>query len=222
MKSKLRCQVVSRLLRRWHLRALARAYGRLRSDAALGVDGVTKESYGQDLLDNLQDLHERLKSQRWRHQPIRRVHIPKENGQTRPLGIAAFEDKIVQDALREVPEAIYEADFLDASYGFRPTRSAHDALRAVHRAADQGVLNWVLEADLMSFFDSLDRQRLKEILQERVADGSLLRLIGKCLQVGVLDGEVHTTPDSGTAQGSVLSPSARQIRLPARRSSLGR
>jgi RNA-directed DNA polymerase len=193
--------------------ALARAYGRLRSDAAVGVDGVTKESYGQDLLDNLQDLHERLKSQRWRHQPIRRVHIPKDNGQTRPLGISAFEDKIVQDALRELLEAIYEADFLDGSYGFRPTRSAHDAIRAVHRAVDQGVLNWVLEADLVSFFDGLDRQRLVEMLQERVADGSLRRLIGKCLHVGVLDGEVYTTPDSGTAQGSVLSPLLGNIYL---------
>ena len=186
--------------------ALARAYHRLRSEAAAGVDGDTKESYGQDLLANLQDLHERLKTQRWRHQPIRRVHIPKGDGRTRPLGISAFEDKIVQDALREVLQAIYEQDFQDCSYGFRPQRSAHDAIRAVHRAADQGVWNWVLEADIVTFFDSLDRKRLEEMLQERVADGSLLRLVGKCLQVGVLDGEVFSTPDTGTAQGSVLSP----------------
>jgi group II intron reverse transcriptase/maturase len=170
------------------------------------VDGVTKESYGQDLLANLQDLHERLRTQRWRHQPIRRVHIPKAPGKTRPLGISALEDKIVQGAVREVLEAIYEQDFLDCSYGFRPERSAHDAIRAVHRAADQGVLNWVLEADIVSFFDSLDRDRLREMLQERVADGSLLRLIGKCLHAGVLDGEELSTPETGTAQGSILSP----------------
>jgi group II intron reverse transcriptase/maturase len=186
--------------------ALARAYDRLRSEAAAGVDGDTKESYGQDLRANLQDLHERLKTRRWRHQPIRRVHIPKGDGRTRPLGISAFEDKIVQDALREVLQAIFEQDFRDCSYGFRPQRSAHDAIRAVHRAADQGVLNWVLEADIVSFFDSLDRKRLEEMLRERVADGSLLRLVGKCLQVGVLDGEAFTTPDTGTAQGSILSP----------------
>lgn len=186
--------------------ALARAYGRLRAGAAVGVDGVTKENYGQDLLANLQDLHERLRAQRWRHQPIRRVHIPKEPGKTRPLGISALEDKIVQDAVREVLEAIYEQDFLSCSYGFRPERSAHDAIRAVHRAADQGVLNWVLEADIVSFFDSLDRNRLVEMLQERVADGSLLRLIGKCLHAGVLDGEELSTPETGTAQGSILSP----------------
>jgi len=190
--------------------ALARAYYRLRPEAAAGVDGVTKEDYGQNLLDNLRELHERLKSQHWRHQPIRRVHIPKDNGKTRPLGISAFEDKIVQDALREVLQAIYEQDFQDCSYGFRPQRSAHDAIRAVHRAADQGVLNWVLEADIVSFFDSLNRKQLLEMLQERVADGSLLRLISKCLHVGVLDGEVFTTPDAGTAQGSVLSPHGKR------------
>ncbi len=193
--------------------ALARAYYRLREDAAVGVDGVTKEDYGQDLLANLQDLHERLKAQRWRHQPIRRVHIPKDNGKTRPLGISAFEDKIVQDALREVLQTIYEQDFVEGSYGFRPARSAHDAIRAVHRAVDQGVMNWVLEADIVSFFDSLDRKRLGEMLQERVADRSLLRLIGKCLHVGVLDGEELSTPDTGTAQGSVLSPLLGNIYL---------
>lgn len=186
--------------------ALARAYFRLRTGAAVGVDGVTKESYGQSLGNNLRALHERLRTQRWRHQPIRRVHIPKEPGKTRPLGISALEDKIVQDAIREVLEAIYEQDFLDCSFGFRPARSAHDAIRAVHRAVDQGVMNWVLEADIVSFFDSLDRNRLKEMLQERVADGSLLRLIGKCLHAGVLDGVALSTPKTGTAQGSILSP----------------
>ena len=105
-------------------------------DAAVGVDGITKEQYGQDLEANLQDLHERLKTKRYRHQPIRRVHIPKDKGKTRPIGISAFEDKIVQDALREVLEAIYEQDFLDCSYGFRPGRSAHDAMRALD--ADRG------------------------------------------------------------------------------------
>src|SRR4029453_123691 len=140
--------------------ALARAYDRLRATAAAGVDGVSKEDYGRDLLTNLQALHERLKTRRWRHQPIRRVHIPKESGKTRPLGISAFQDKIVQDALREVLEAVYEQDFLDCSHGFRPGRRAHHAIPAVHRAAGQGHMNWVLEADIVSFFDSLDRARL--------------------------------------------------------------
>jgi RNA-directed DNA polymerase len=134
--------------------ALLRAFYRQREDAAVGVDGVTKEDYAQGLLANLRDLHERLRTKRYRHQPIRRVHIPKGDGRTRPLGISAFEDKVVQDALREVLEAVYEQDFLDCSYGFRPGRSAHDALRAVHRAADAGELNWVLEADITSYLDS--------------------------------------------------------------------
>ena len=186
--------------------ALERAYHRMRKDAAVGVDGVTKEQYGQDLEANLRDLHARMKAKRYRHQPIRRVHIPKEGGKTRPIGVSAFEDKLVQDALREVLEAIYEQDFLDCSYGFRPGRSAHDAVRTLDRVVHRGQVNWILEADIVSFFDSLDRRKLKEMLEVRVADGSLLRLIGKCLHVGVLEGVELSTSETGTVQGSVLSP----------------
>jgi len=186
--------------------ALERAYRRMRRDAAAGVDGVTKEQYGQDLEANLRDLHARLVVKRYRHQPIRRVHIPKEGDKTRPIGVSAFEDKLVQDALREVLEAIYEQDFLDCSYGFRPGRSPHDAVRTLDRIVHRGKVNWILEADIVSFFDSLDRDQLKKMLEVRVADGSLLRLIGKCLHVGVLDGVELSSSDTGTAQGSVLSP----------------
>jgi group II intron reverse transcriptase/maturase len=193
--------------------ALMRAYRRMRKDAAVGVDEVTKEQYGQALESNLRDLHERLVSKRYRHQPIRRVHIPKDKGKTRPIGISAFEDKLVQDALRELLEAIYEQDFLPCSHGFRPKRSAHDAIRALDRIMHQGRVSWILEADIVSFFDSLDRTKLKEMLQIRVADGSLLRLIGKCLHVGVLDGAAYAEPDTGTAQGSVLSPLLGNIYL---------
>jgi RNA-directed DNA polymerase len=186
---------------------LAGAFARLRSDAAVGVDGITKEQYGQDLQNKLRDLHERLKTKRYRHQPIRRVLIPKEKkGQTRPIGISATEDKVVQTALREVLEAVYEPIFMDCSFGFRPGRSAHDAVRALTRAVDEGEANWILEFDVVSYFDSLRRSQLMEMLQERVADGSLLRLIGKCLHVGVLDGEGFTEPSEGTVQGSTLSP----------------
>jgi RNA-directed DNA polymerase len=186
--------------------ALERAYRRQRAAAAVGVDGITKEQYGQSLAANLQELYARLKAKRYRHQPIRRVHIPKGQGKTRPIGISAFEDKLVQDAVREVLEAIYEQDFLECSYGFRPGRSAHDAVRTLKRIVDQGEVRWILEADIVSFFDSLDRTELKKMLEVRVADGSLLRLIGKCLHVGVLDGETRVEPELGTAQGSVLSP----------------
>jgi group II intron reverse transcriptase/maturase len=185
---------------------LAGAFHRLRKDAAVGVDGVTKEQYGEDLERKLEDLHERLKTKRYRHQPIRRVHIPKEKGKTRPIGVSAIEDKVVQTALREVLEAVYEQDFLDCSYGFRPGRSAHDAVRTLTQAVNKGEANFILEIDVQSFFDTVNRTRLVEMLQKRVADGSMLRLVGKCLHVGVLDGVELTTLDEGTVQGSTLSP----------------
>ena len=194
------------LAHRIDVSALERAYHRMRKDAAVGIDGVTKEQYGQDLERNLRDLHARLKAKRYRHQPILRVHIPKAGGKTRPIGISAFEDKLVQDAVREVLEAIYEQDFLGCSYGFRPGRSAHDAVRTLDRIVHQGKVNWILEADIVSFFDRLDRNQLSKMLELRVADGSLLRLIGKCLHVGVLEGVELSTPETGTVQGSVLSP----------------
>ncbi len=193
--------------------ALERAYHRRRKDAAVGVDGITKGQYGQDLERNLRDLHARLVAKRYRHQPILRVHIPKEKGKTRPIGVSAFEDKLVQDAVREVLEAIYERDFLACSYGFRPGRSAHDALRGLNRAVYRGEVSWILEADIQSFFDSVNRKALLEMIQARVADGSLLRLIGKCLHVGVLDGAEYSEPELGTAQGSVLSPMIGNIYL---------
>ncbi len=117
-----------------------------------------------------------------------------------------MEDKVVQGAIREVLQAIYEQDFLDCSYGFRPKRSAHDAIRAIDQAAYRGEVQWVLEADVQSFFDSLSRVKLKEMLQIRIADGQMMRLIGKCLHVGILDGEEYAEPDEGTTQGSILSP----------------
>ena len=186
--------------------ALKRAYEGIRKDAAVGVDGITKEQYGQDLDVKLRDLHQRLRNKTWRHQPVRRVHIPKEKGKTRPIGISSFEEKVVQGAVREVLEAVYEPVFLDVSFGFRRGRSAHDALRALNRALYKGEVSWILEADIVSFFDSVDRRMLMEMLQERVADGSMLRLVGKCLHVGILDGEEYSEPEGGTVQGSSLSP----------------
>jgi RNA-directed DNA polymerase len=186
--------------------ALMRAHRRLRKEAAVGIDDVTVEQYGQQLEENVRALHQRMKAGQYRHQPIRRVQIPKEGGKVRPIGISTVEDKMVQGALREVLEAIYEQDFLECSYGFRPGRSAHDALRAINRAMWTGSFRYVLEADIVSFFDSIDRKVLMEMLRGRIADESFMRLIGKCLHVGVLDGEAYSEPDTGTAQGSVLSP----------------
>jgi RNA-directed DNA polymerase len=192
---------------------LKEAFGRIRKDAAVGVDGVTKEQYGARLDDNVRGLHARMKEGRYRHQPIRRVHIPKAPGKTRPIGISTIEDKVVQNALTMVLGAIYEQTFLDCSYGFRPGRSAHDALRTLNAACMRGEVNVVLEADIESFFDSIDRKKLMEMLRLRVNDESFMRLVGKCLHVGVLDGEDYTEPDVGTAQGSVLSPMLGNIYL---------
>ena len=193
--------------------ALRRGYDRLRNDAAVGVDGVTKEHYGERLEEHLEALHQALREGRYRHQPIRRVHIPKAPDKTRPIGISTTEDKIVQHVIREVLEAIYEQDFLPCSYGFRPGRSAHDAIREIHNVVGGGRIQWILEADIRAYFDSIDRTMLMEMLRQRVADGSLLRLIGKCLHVGVLDGVQYAEPDVGTAQGSVLSPILGNIYL---------
>jgi retron-type reverse transcriptase len=183
---------------------LTRTFHQLRKDAAVGVDGVTKEEYGRDLAANIQSLHGRMKATRYRHQPIRRVHIPKPNGALRPLGISSTEDKIVQGALTTLLTAIYEPVFLDCSYGFRPGRSAHDAMKALHDIT--GEVSWILETDIEAYFDSIDRKQLMEELRKRIDDESLLRLVGKCLHVGVLEGETYSEPEVGTAQGSALSP----------------
>lgn len=183
---------------------LTRSFHQLRKDAAVGVDGVTKEEYGRNLAANIRSLLERMKAARYRHQPIRRVHIPKPTGKLRPLGISCTEDKVVQGALTTLLTAIYEPVFLDCSYGFRPGRNAHGAIKALHDIT--GTVTWILEADIESFFDSIDRNKLKDELRKRIDDESLLRLIGKCLHVGVLEGEAYTEPGVGTAQGSALSP----------------
>jgi group II intron reverse transcriptase/maturase len=198
-----RCNSLAHLI---DVPALQRAYRRQRADAAVGVDGVSKAQYGANLAANLEDLHTRLKAKRYRHEPIRRVHIPKAQGKTRPIGISAFEDKLVQDAVREVLAAIYEQDLLACSYGFRPGRNGHEAVRTLKRLVDGGEVRWILEADIVSCFDSVDRTEVKKMLEVRVADGSLMQRIGKCVHVGVLDGETHEEPQLGTVQGAVLAP----------------
>jgi group II intron reverse transcriptase/maturase len=195
------------------LAMLRRAYTRIRRDAAVGVDGMTKETYGQELEARLADLHERLRAKRYRHQAIRRVYIPKDHGKTRPIGISTIEDKIVQDSIREVLQAVYEPVFHENSFGFRPGRRAHDALTVIDRAAIRGHANWILEADIVAFFDTIDRRQLMEMIAERVPDGAMQRLVGKCLNVGVLDGEQYSSSDEGTAQGSILSPLLGNIYL---------
>lgn len=193
---------------------LREAYRRTRKNGAAGVDGQSAEQYAASLEDNLCSLLERAKSGTYRAPPVRRVHIPKGSGaETRPIGIPTFEDKILQRAVVMVLEAIYEQDFLDCSYGFRPDRSAHQALEVVQNLAVRMGGGWVLELDIRKFFDTLEHERLMEILRRRVLDGVLLRLIGKWLNAGILEDGSITYPDKGSPQGGVVSPMLANIFL---------
>jgi group II intron reverse transcriptase/maturase len=189
---------------------LKEAYRRTRKDGAVGVDGVTAEQYEQDLEGNLQSLLDRAKSGTYKAPPVRRVHIPKggSSTETRPLGIPTLEDKVLQRAVVMLLEPIYEQDFLDCSYGFRPRRSAHQALATFRDQAMTGGPKggWVLEVDIRKFFDNLEHRYLRQFLRLRVRDGVLLRLIDKWLNAGVMEDGNVSHPDSGTPQGGVVSP----------------
>ncbi|GAC1663578.1 MAG: group II intron reverse transcriptase/maturase [Candidatus Dormibacteraceae bacterium] len=193
---------------------LREAYRRTRKDGATGVDGQTAQQYAAALEENLRSLLERAKSGTYVAPPVRRVHIPKGDGsQTRPIGIPTFEDKVLQRAVAMVLEAVYEQEFLDCSYGFRPGRSAHQALAKLRDESMERGGGWVLEIDIQKFFDTLDHHHLREILRRRVRDGVLLRLIGKWLKAGVLEGGEMSRPDGGTPQGGVISPLLANIYL---------
>lgn len=192
---------------------LREAYRRTRKDGATGVDGQSAEEYAARLEENLQSLLDRAKSGTYRAPAVRRVHIPKGSGGTRPLGIPTFEDKVLQRAVAMVLEAVYEQEFLDCSYGFRPGRSAHQALDELQHQAVCMAGGWVLEIDVEKFFDRLDHAMLRQILQQRVRDGVVLRLIGKWLNAGVLEDGALLTPESGTPQGGVISPILANIYL---------
>lgn len=187
---------------------LREAYRHTRKDGAVGVDEQTAAQYAAQLESNLESLLDRAKSgDGYRAPPVRRVHIPKGDGtKTRPIGIPTFEDKVLQRAVTMALEAVYEQDFLDCSYGFRPGRGAHDALDALWRQSMSMNAGWVLELDIENFFDSIDRAQLREVLQKRVRDGVILRLIGKWLNAGVMEEGVVYHPKTGTPQGGVISP----------------
>jgi group II intron reverse transcriptase/maturase len=193
------------LLHHVDVERLRAAYRAISPDAAAGVDGVTWRDYGRDLEANLQDLHARVHRGAYRARPSRRVFIAKTDGRLRPLGVAALEDKIVQRAVVEVLNAIYEQDFLGFSYGFRPGRSAHDALDALAVAITKRRVNWVLDADIRDCFASLDHSRLAKFLEHRIADKRVLRLIQKWLAAGVIEDGSWTASDAGTPQGASIS-----------------
>jgi len=186
---------------------LREAYRRTRKDRAVGVDGQTAQAYAADLENHLRSLLERFKSGRYFAPPVRRVHIPKGDGkQTRPIGIPTFEDKVLQRAVVMVMESVYEQDFLPCSFGFRPGRSAHQALEAFWQQAMKMDGGWVLEIDIQKFFDTLGHEHLREIIRKRIGDGVLLRIIGKWLNAGVQEVGCLSYPDKGSPQGGVISP----------------
>jgi RNA-directed DNA polymerase len=185
---------------------LREAYRAISPNAAPGVDGVTWRDCGQDLEANLRDLHARVHRGAYRARPSRRVFIPKPDGRLRPLGVAALEDKILQRAVVEVLNAVYEQDFLGFSYGFRPGRSQHDALDALAVGITRRKVNFVLDADISDFFTGLDQSWLVKFLEHRIADRRVLRLIQKWLRAGVIENGEWSSTETGTAQGASASP----------------
>jgi RNA-directed DNA polymerase len=193
---------------------LKEAYRRTRKDGAEGVDGQSAQEYATNLEENLRSLLERAKSGTYRAPPVRRVQIPKGDGsERRPIGIPTFEDKILQRAVSMVLSAVYEEEFLPCSYGFRPGRSAHQALEELREGLMEMGGGWLLEVDIKKFFDTMEHKHLREILSQRVRDGVLLRLIGKWLHAGVLEEGELSYPEAGTPQGGVVSPLLANIYL---------
>ena len=194
--------------------ALGEAYRALKRDAAPGVDGMTWREYGDGLEERLLDLHDRVQRGAYRAKPVRRVEIPKPDGGVRPLGIASLEDKIVQRAVVErILTPIYESEFFGFSYGFRPGRSAHDALDALAYAVERRKVSWVVEVDIRQYFDSIDREQLMQFLEMRIGDRRVLRVIRKWLNAGVIDAGLEVDVARGTPQGAVISPLLANVYL---------
>src|SRR6266508_2871626 len=189
------------------------AFGSLRKQAAPGADGQSYEDYAASLDQNLKDLYVRLKSGRYQAPVIRRVYIPKANGQRRPLGITTIEDRVVQKAVAWVLSAVFEQDFLDCSHGFRPRRSAHTALHRLREGMMEHWVRWVVEVDVVGYFDHMNHEWLRKFLRHRVNDGGLLRLIGKWLKAGVMEAGVVTRTENGVPQGGPISPVLANIYL---------
>jgi group II intron reverse transcriptase/maturase len=193
---------------------LREAFARTRKDGAAGVDGTHAEDYEKELEANLRSLETRLKAGTYRAPPVRRVHIPKGDGsKTRPIGIPTFEDKVLQRAVAMVLEAVYEQDFLDCSYGFRPKRSAHDALAALREGLMAMRGGWIVDVDIKGFFDTLDHHRLNDMLDLRVRDGVVRRVINKWLHAGIQENGALSYPELGTPQGGVVSPLLANVYL---------
>ena len=206
-------RVFTSLIHRMDFDFLREAFFELRRDGAPGLSGVTVKDYEKDLEANLKDLHERLKERSYRAPPIKRVWIEKDNGKKRPIGLVEIEDKIVQKAVSMLMGAVYEQDFRPISYGFREGRNAHEALAYLREQCMRHGIRWIYDADITGFFDNLDWGWLRTFIQHRINDGGILRLIGKWLNAGIMEGEQISYSDKGTPQGGVISPLLANIDL---------
>jgi RNA-directed DNA polymerase len=206
-------QVFTSLAHRVDVDFLHEAYRRVRKDGAPGLSRVTAKEYAEHLEENLVDLHRRLKDRCYTAPPIKRVWIDKEAGKKRPIGITEFEDKIVQKAVSMLLGAVFEQDFHPFSHGFREGHSAHQALKELRDSCMEQGIRWILDVDISGFFDNIDHAWLREFIKRRVNDGGLIRLIGKWLNAGVVDGGTITVNDKGTPQGGVASPVLANIYL---------
>jgi group II intron reverse transcriptase/maturase len=193
---------------------LLECFAQLKGKAASGIDNITKEQYAMNLDVNLDSLVERLNNMAYKPQPVLRVYIPKAGSQRkRPLGIPAFEDKLVQAGLVKILQAIYEQDFLPCSYGFRPLRNCHDALRALSQTVENQPIHYIVEADIKGFFDNVDQEQLMNLISRRIADKRILRLIKRFLKAGIQEDGQHKASETGAPQGGVISPLLANIYL---------
>lgn len=206
-------QVFTSLIHHMDFDLLREAYYRLRRDGAPGLSGIDARDYAQDLEANLNGLHERLRTRTYQAAAVKRVWIDKDDGKKRPIGITEIEDKIVQKAVSMLMGAVYEQDFLPCSYGFREGRNAHDALAQLREQCMTHGIRWIYDADITGFFDNIDRGWLRSFIQRRINDGGIMRLIGKWLHAGVMDGATLSYTDKGTPQGGVISPLLANIYL---------
>jgi RNA-directed DNA polymerase len=192
---------------------LTEKFWKLRKDSSAGIDGVVHAQYAENVEENIRQLHRRLVENKYQAQPLRRVYIPKEDGKQRPISIPVLEDKLVQSVAVDLLNAIYEQDFFDCSYGFRPGRSQHQALDEIGKVICTRPTSWVLELDIKAYFDSIVRENLSEMVRRRVTDGSMLRLIGKWINVGAIDDGKLIMSETGTGQGQPISPLLANVYL---------
>lgn len=185
---------------------LKECHEKMDGDKAVGIDGITKEEYGRNLEENLDRLVERLKKKSYKPQPARRVEIPKDNGKTRPLSIYCYEDKLIQEALRRILEAVFEPHFYDEMMGFRPNRSCHMALRKLNVMIEMRPTNYVLDADIKGFFDHIDHEWAVRFIESRIKDPNITRLVRRMLKAGIMKDFQYEETEEGSGQGSVCSP----------------